>query len=109
MPYVIEVVMLAACPDTFLRVGCSDVLSGLRAEEDRFELVHSSVGEQQRRIVDRQQRTGRDHGMASLLEKRDKLAPQLFARPFHHQPLTIDIRPPGIGYPKPLPRIGKEQ
>ena len=48
---VFEVVVLASGADAFLRGGGAVVVAALVAEEDVFELVHTRVGEEQRRVV----------------------------------------------------------
>ncbi len=47
----IEVVVLAAGAQTFLRRTGAHVLALLGAEKDVFELIHARVGKQKRRIV----------------------------------------------------------
>ena len=53
--HVFKVVMLAAGADAFLRRGRTGIVALLRAKEQVLELVHSGVGEEQRRIVGRHQ------------------------------------------------------
>ena len=67
---VLEVVVLAAGADAFLRVGGARGLVGARrlAEENGHELVHARVGEKQVRRVG-QQRAGRDDGVLLFLEE----------------------------------------
>ena len=57
---VFQVVVLAAGAHAFLRRGGARVGTLVEAEEDVLELVHARVGEQQRRVVVRHQRTGCD-------------------------------------------------
>jgi len=57
LPHVIEVVVLPAGADALLGIAgtaqpAERRVRGRRSEEDRLELVHSGVGEQQRGIVD---------------------------------------------------------
>src|SRR5947209_3111047 len=47
---VLEVVVLAACPDALLAGGRAHVVALLLAEEDGLELHHARVGEEERRI-----------------------------------------------------------
>ena len=76
---VLEIVVLAAGADAFLRVGGAGVAAGLYAgplgnvglpvaEEDRHELVHAGVGEEQAGRI-RQQRRRRHDRVAVFLEK----------------------------------------
>jgi hypothetical protein len=55
---VLEVVVLAAGAHAFLRGGGAAVGTLVETEEDVLELVHPGVGEQQRRVLVRHQRTG---------------------------------------------------
>ena len=55
---VVQIVVLAAGTDTLLRVGGTLVLGHVAvgvdgAEEDRLELVHTGVGEQERGVIER--------------------------------------------------------
>ncbi len=66
---VVEIVVLAAGADAFLRVGGAGVGAFFLAEEDRLELVHAGVGEEKRGVVERDDgRTG-DEGVAVLLHE----------------------------------------
>ena len=51
-----EIVVLSTGPDAFLAGGRAAIVALLQPEEDPLELIHPRVGEQQRRIVRRQQR-----------------------------------------------------
>ncbi len=64
---IVEIVVLAAGADAFLGVGGAGVGAFFLAEEDRLELVHPGVGEEQRGIVERERpgETGRKCGRAS--------------------------------------------
>src|SRR5882672_5939523 len=55
LAHFVQVVVLAAGADDFLRRGGALVISLLGAEEDVFELVHSGVDKEQRRVVRREQ------------------------------------------------------
>jgi hypothetical protein len=55
-PDVVEVVVLAADAHDLLRRGGARVVALLAAEEDVLELVHPGVGEEQRRVVVRDER-----------------------------------------------------
>jgi hypothetical protein len=61
---VFQVVVLAAGAHAFLRSRGAAVAALVEAEEDVLELVHPGVGEQQRRVIVRHQRTGRNDLMA---------------------------------------------
>ena len=65
---ILEVVMLAAGADAFLRRGGAAVGALLRAGEDVLELHHPRIGEEQGRIVARHERRGWHHLMAILRE-----------------------------------------
>ena len=66
---VLEVVVLAAGADAFLRRGRPRVRPLVEAEEHVLELVHAGVGEQQRRVVARHHRARRHDGVALALEE----------------------------------------
>ena len=66
---VLEVVVLAAGADALLRRRGADVGSLVEAEEDVLELVHPGVGEQQRRVVARDDRARRHDRVALRLEE----------------------------------------
>ena len=81
--HVFQVVVLSAGADALLAVGGPVVRAGLAPQEDVLELVHAGVGEQQRRILRGQQRTGGDRRVAALNEKVDELATDFLAGLFH--------------------------
>ena len=56
--------MLAAGAHAFLAGSSSGIGSFVKAEKYVLELVHPRIGKQQRRVVVRHQRTGRNYGMA---------------------------------------------
>ncbi len=62
---VFQVVVLAARAHAFLRAGGARVVALLQAQEDVLELVHAGVGEQQRRVVGRDQRRAAHHAVAA--------------------------------------------
>ena len=68
VPDVLEIVVLAAGPDAFLRGGGPGVGAVLLSEEDALELDHAGVGEEQRGIGLRNQRGTRDNGVALPFE-----------------------------------------
>ncbi|EXI70615.1 MAG: hypothetical protein AW07_03945 [Candidatus Accumulibacter sp. SK-11] len=70
---VLEVVVLAAGADAFLRGRRAQVGAPVEAEEDILELVHAGVGEQQRRIVVRHERTRGNDLVALGFEEPEKL------------------------------------
>ena len=82
---VFEVVVLAAGADAFLRGGGAGVVALLEPEEDFLELVHAGVGEQQRRVVGREQRRTAHDAMAVGLEEFEKALPYIVA--CHGSPL----------------------
>ena len=71
----LEVIVLSADPETLLAVCRTGEYRRRVAEEYVFELVHSGVGEHQRRVVLYYHRGGRDYGMALRFEKFQVLAP----------------------------------
>jgi hypothetical protein len=69
----VEVVVLAARAQALLRSDGAIVVALLRAEEHVLELVHPGVGEEQRRVVDGQERARRHAPVAVPLEVAEKL------------------------------------
>ena len=67
-PDVVEIVVLAADAHHLLRRRGARVVALLAAEEQVLELVHAGVGEEQRRIVGRDERRAGDDAVAVLLE-----------------------------------------
>ncbi len=61
---IVQVVVLAPGPNAFLRRGGPRIGPLLRPGEHVLELHHATVGEQQRRVVARHQRRGRNGGVA---------------------------------------------
>ena len=78
---VFEIVVLAAGAHAALRSGGAFVVALLVAEEEVLELHHAGVGEEQRWIIARHQRTGGDDGVALALEIVEELLADLAA--FH--------------------------
>ena len=76
---VFQIVVLAARPHAFLRGRGARVVALLEAEEDVLELVHARVGEEQRRIVLRDERRRVHLAMALFDEKVQKFAADLRA------------------------------
>jgi len=54
-PYILQIVVFASGPDALLRSGRAPVGPLIKAEKDLLKLVHSSVGEEQSRVVVRDQ------------------------------------------------------
>ena len=48
---IFQIVVLPTCSHTFLRRGRASIIALLQAEKNVFELIHSRVSEQQRRVV----------------------------------------------------------
>ena len=72
VPDFFEVVVLAAHSQTFLRI-CRSRVRGLGvAQEDVLELVHSGVGEHQRRVILDHHRSGRHDGVSLGCEEIQK-------------------------------------
>ena len=69
---VLEVVVLAAGADAFLRAGGARVVALFQAQEDVLELVHARVGEQQRGVVGGHERRAADDAVASFGKKVEK-------------------------------------
>ena len=65
---IVEVIMLAPRPHTFLCRGGTGVIARFKPREQVFELHHAGVDEHQRWIVARDERAGRDHGVALFFE-----------------------------------------
>src|SRR5271165_7306397 len=68
VPDVIQIVVFAARPYAFLSRRRALVVPLFRAREDVLELIHPRVGEQQRRVVGRDQRR-RAHNLVPTLRK----------------------------------------
>src|SRR2546429_352731 len=64
---VIEIVVLPAGADALLGIGGARVGALLLAQEDRLELVHAGVGEEQRRVIVRHDRRAGHERMAMPL------------------------------------------
>src|SRR5206468_11657363 len=77
---VLEIVVLAAGSNAFLRARGARIIALVAAEEDVLELVHAGVREEQRRIVVRHERGAGDDAMAVLLEERQKGCPDFVRR-----------------------------
>src|SRR5205807_10082689 len=64
----VEVVVLAAGAQTFLRRAGAHIIASLVTEKHIFELIHAGVGKEQRRIVCGQQWAGAHTCMTVLLK-----------------------------------------
>src|SRR5206468_1303743 len=76
----VEIVVLAAGAQTFLRRCGAHIFAFFQAEERILKLIHAGVGEQQRRIVGRQKRRGTHTSMPVPLEVLQKSFANLVAR-----------------------------
>ena len=65
---IVQIVVLAAGADAFLRSRGRRVWTAFQAGEDVLELHHAGIGEHQRRVIARHQRAGRHDLVAVLLE-----------------------------------------
>jgi hypothetical protein len=65
---IVEVVVLAAGAHAFLRGGRAHVVAVLEPGEEVLELHHAGIGEHQRRVVARHQRSSTPRPRAVLLE-----------------------------------------
>jgi hypothetical protein len=65
-PDIFQVVMLPPRPDALLGGAGPDIVPLLQPEKAVFELVHPRIGEQERRVIMRNQTGTGDHGMAPL-------------------------------------------
>ncbi len=70
--HLLQVVVLAGDTQALLRIGRPRKLAGSVAEENILELVHTRVGEHQRRVALDDHRRRGDDGMALALEKIEK-------------------------------------
>jgi hypothetical protein len=83
--HVLQVIVLSRDAHTFLRVRNTCILARTQAQKHVLELVHSGVGEQQGRIIYRDQRSARHNRVPSLPEKLEKTGSDLGAGPSSHQ------------------------
>jgi len=65
---VFQIVVLAAGTNALLAGGGAGVSALVKTEEHILELVHARIGEQNRRVVSRDQR-GRGHDLVTFLSK----------------------------------------
>src|SRR5690606_20036994 len=87
--HVLEIVVLAAGPNAFLGTGRPVAGAPVEAEEDVLELVHPRVGEQQGRVVGRNDRTrGNDRVFLRFEEAAE--ASTAFGRS-HRMPCAKDV------------------
>ena len=69
---VVQVIVLATGTHALLAGGGTGVATLFQTEEAVLELVHAGVGEQQGRVVVRNQRAGRDAGVPLLFEEAEE-------------------------------------
>jgi len=79
---IFQVVVLAADTQALLRRGGPLVPGFILAQKHLLELDHAGVGKQQRRVLARNERRGRDHGMPIFRVEVQKLGANLICR--HH-------------------------
>src|SRR6185369_2168970 len=84
---ILEIIVLAARPDAFLGRCRPDIVAPLLAEEDAFELHHARIGEEQRRVLTRDEGGGAHDRMAVLLEVLEKTASEIITR--HHERIIL--------------------
>ncbi len=66
---IFKVIVFATRADALLRIHRPGPRAASRAEEDILELIHAGVGEEQRRVVVRDDRAARDNGVAGPVLK----------------------------------------
>src|ERR1700680_5320952 len=71
--HILQVVVLAAGADAFLRRRGALVVARLPAKENVFELIHAGIGEEKRGITRRNERGAGDAPMPIRLEVAKKL------------------------------------
>jgi len=79
VPHILQIVMFAGDPHALLSVSHSRILSFLQTQEDVLELIHSSIGEQQRGIIARYQRVTGDYSVFLAGKEIQKRLPDLCA------------------------------
>ena len=67
--HVLEIVVFAAGAHAALAGGGAHVVALVATQEAVLELHHAGIGEEQRRVVARDEAGGRDHGVATFAEK----------------------------------------
>ena len=65
---ILQVIVLATCPDTFLRRSGANVIPFFSSQEDVLKLIHTCIGKQQCWIIGRHKRRAFDDAMPMLLE-----------------------------------------
>ena len=75
--HIFQIIMLPARPHTFLRRSRPRIVALFQSQKDILELVHPRIGEEQRRIVRRDERRGVDLLMPMLDEVVQKLTANL--------------------------------
>ena len=86
LAHFIEIIMLAAGSQAFLRRDGPRIVAFFIPEENVFELVHTSVNEQEGRIVRRQERRRMNGLMALLLKIIEKFLTDLAS--FHRRKIV---------------------
>lgn len=84
---IVEVVVLATGANALLRRRCRGIRAALKTGENVLELHHARIGEHQRRVVTRNQRTGRHDFVPVLLEVVEKRRPNFIHTAHAHTPL----------------------
>ena len=69
---VFEIIVLASSADAFLATGSAFVIALFEAEKNVLELVHASVGEEQRGVVRGDERGTAHDAVAALLEEAEE-------------------------------------
>jgi hypothetical protein len=80
--YIFEVIVLAAGAHALLRAGRAGVIAAFRAEKDIFELVHASVGEEERGVAVGDERGAADAAMAFAFKEAQEHFADLVAAHF---------------------------
>src|SRR4029453_6604769 len=80
--HLLEVVVLPRDPHALLRGAGFAVRPGLPSEENVLELVHSSVGEEEGRVVRGHEGGAGHHLVPAFLEEAEEGAAHLTSRPF---------------------------
>ena len=87
---ILQVIMLAAGPDTFLRRRGANVIPFLSSQEDILKLIHTCIGKKQCWVIGRNKRRAFDDTMPALLEVLQKELSDLVSSQVNF--LTVLIR-----------------
>ena len=93
---IVEIIVLAAGAHAFLRRHGARVIALFQAGEDVLELHHAGIGEHQRRVVARHERTGWHDLMSVTVEIVEKSRP--YAVDAAHCPALVKKPPPRGGH-----------